>query len=85
MAVEKIIEKRKRQSGLGETLKMLNSAQSFALGAFGECGAELAFVRETADGNMAVVKKDNHLVTIDPKGQVDEHPNIKVREKKTPD
>ena len=73
------VEKRRKQLGLDDTLKMLNNAQSFALGAFGECGAQLAFVRETEQGRVAVVKTSDSFITIDTNGKVDAHPDIQLR------
>jgi hypothetical protein len=69
-----------RIRALNETLHMLNKSQGFALGEVTNSGGELAFVRETKQGVLAVVKVDGGIVTIDSDGEIDDQPDIKTRE-----
>ncbi len=73
------IEKRISALRTSDTLKMLNAAQNFALGEFSHSSCELAFIRATEDGNLAVVKINGKLITINRQGMLDVHPDIRLR------
>ncbi|MFT4924895.1 MAG: hypothetical protein ACI8WB_000985 [Phenylobacterium sp.] len=73
------IEKRIKALRTDDTLRMLNSAQNFALGEYSHGSCELAFLRDTEDGDLAVLKVKGRLITINRRGMLDEDPNIEVR------
>lgn len=83
MERDKIMSKEERREpghSLSETIKMLNAVQSHTLGEYMRTGANLAFVRDTEQGPLAVCKTHEGLVTIDENGMIDRHPNIQIRE-----
>lgn len=73
------IEKRIKNLGVNDTLELLNAAQSFALGEYSLGDCEMAFVRDTDGGSVAVIQVDGHLITIDDEGEVDQDPDINIR------
>ena len=73
------IEKRIKALRTSDTLQLLNAAQNFALGELNHSPCEVAFVRDTEDGNLAVVKVNGKLITINRRGMLDYDPDIKVR------
>lgn len=77
------IEKRIKALRTSDTLKLLNSAQNFALGELNQSPCEIAFVRDTEDGNLAVVKVNGKLITINRRGMLDYEPDIKIRTQKS--
>ena len=73
------IEKRIKDLRTDDTLKMLNTAQNFALGEYSHGSCEMAFLRDTEDGELAVLKVKGRLITINRRGMLDEDPHIAVR------
>ena len=63
-----------------QLLKELSVAQQCSLSEISSYGYTLSFVRETAEGKLAVVQLDNGAITIDEEGEIDHNSDIKVRD-----
>jgi hypothetical protein len=72
-------ERRKLEEKIQKLLKELTVAQQCSLSEISSFGYTLSFVRSTTDGKIAVVQLDNGAITINDEGEIDHHPNIKIR------
>ncbi len=72
-------DRRQVEEELQALLKKLTLAQECSLSDVSHFGYELAFVRKTPEGSLAIVQVDNQFITIDDAGEVDYHPEIKIR------
>lgn len=72
-------EQRIKALRTSETLKMLNNAQNFALGEYTQGACEMAFIRNTEEGALAVLKVGSDLITLNRQGMLDTQPNIQIR------
>jgi len=72
-------ERRKLEAKIQKLLKELTVAQQCSLSEISSFGYTLSFVRSTTDGKIAVVQLDNGAITINDEGEIDHHPNIKIR------
>mgnify|MGYP001029109522 CR=1 FL=1 len=78
---QQIREKRAAQAlDLRQVLANLSMAQKVALSEVGHYGYDLAFVRATDNGPLAVVMADDKIMTIDNDGEIEPNPNIPIRE-----
>ncbi len=73
-------ERRKLEAKLQALLRELSLAQECSLHDLQNYGYELAFVRKADCGNLAVIKLDNSVMTIDESGEVNSEPDIKLRD-----
>lgn len=62
-----------------QLLKELSVAQQCSLSEISNFGYTLSFVRETAEGKLAVVQLEDGAITIDEEGEVDHNSTIKIR------
>ncbi|PKI13838.1 hypothetical protein CXF71_14675 [Colwellia sp. 12G3] len=60
-------------------MRELTVAQQCSLSKISSYGYTLSFVRTTTNGKLAVVQLDDGAITVDDEGEIDHHPNIKVR------
>ncbi|WP_157826772.1 hypothetical protein [Colwellia sp. 12G3] len=72
-------ERRKLEERIGKLLRELTVAQQCSLSKISSYGYTLSFVRTTTNGKLAVVQLDDGAITVDDEGEIDHHPNIKVR------
>ena len=72
-------ERRKLEAKIQKLLKELTIAQQCSLSEISSFGYTLSFVRSTTDGKIAVVQLDKGAITINDEGEIDHHPNIKIR------
>jgi len=72
-------ERRRLEAKIEKLLKELTVAQQCSLSEISSFGYTLSFVRSTADGKVAVVQLDDGAITINDEGEIDHHPNIKIR------
>jgi len=72
-------ERRKIEAKIEKLLRELTVAQQCSLSEISSFGYTLSFVRSTTEGKLAVVQLDNGAITIDAEGEIDHHPNIKIR------
>ncbi len=57
----------------------LSLAQKFATSSLTQFGYELAFIRHTNNGNLAILLCDGNAATISGDGEINTSPNITVR------
>lgn len=59
---------------------LLSLAQKFSANSLFQFGYQLAFIRNTDKGKLAVlIREDNNLAAITEDGELDTHPNIVLR------
>ncbi|PKG82558.1 hypothetical protein CXF85_13835 [Colwellia sp. 75C3] len=73
-------ERRKIEAKIEKLLRELTVAQQCSLSKISSYGYTLSFVRTTPDGKLAVVQLDDSAMTVDDEGEIDHHPNIKIRD-----
>ncbi|WDE05769.1 hypothetical protein SG34_002190 [Thalassomonas viridans] len=59
--------------------QQLNLAQKFAVRSLAECDYELCFIRTIAGNRLVVMICGENFATIDSEGEIDMHPDIKLR------
>ena len=74
-----MFERRQRSPSYREHLNLLSDEQRIALFDLHASGYDLAFVRTTEYGGIAVLTLDGQTAVIDPFGSVDMDPDIKMR------
>ena len=72
-------ERRKKQLTSAEWWDRLTLAQKFAASTLTHFGYELAFIRRTENGLLAVLRCGDSLAVIDNEGGIDTEPDIRVR------
>jgi len=76
---EVLLERRQytpEQSNLWDKLSL---AQKFATSSLTQFGYDLAFIRSSKAGNIAVLVCDNNAATISDDGEIDTSPGITIR------
>lgn len=76
---EVLLERRQytpEQSNLWDKLSL---AQKFATSSLTQFGYDLAFIRNSRAGNIAVLLCDNNAATISDDGEIDTAPDITIR------
>lgn len=62
-----------------ELLNELSLAQKLSLNDVGQFGYQLAFIRNMPEGKTAIVTLDDSIISIGEDGEVDNNPDIKLR------
>ena len=62
-----------------ELLNELSLAQKISLNDVGQFGYQLAFIRNMPEGKTAIVTLDDSIISIGEDGEVDNNPDIKLR------
>ncbi|MCU4677059.1 hypothetical protein N7931_15605 [Catenovulum sp. 2E275] len=62
----------------------LSMAQKFSANSLFQFGYQLAFIRNTEAGKLAVLIRDGQIVAISEDGELDAHPDIVLRESRDP-
>ena len=73
-------ERRHLEAKIEKLLKELTVAQQCSLSKISSYGYTLSFVRTSPDGKLAVVQLEDGAMTVDDEGEIDHHPNIKIRD-----
>lgn len=74
-----LIERRTSQNNFDELWSNLTLAQKFSASSLTKYGYELAFIRGSSMGNLAVMLLNDSATTISCDGNINASPDIKVR------
>ncbi|MEN3159090.1 hypothetical protein ABC502_11965 [Alkalimonas sp. NCh-2] len=74
-----LIERRQSNRETQQIWDELNLAQKFSVAELQRYGYQLAFVRHSTTGNLAVLLAGNRIAAIDQDGEIDTEPKISVR------
>ena len=78
-ARDPLIERRFYKESSDQMWSSLTIAQKFSASSLAKYGYELAFIRHSAAGNLAVLMLDDKVTTVSNDGQIDTAPNISIR------
>lgn len=73
------MERRKESLSLQHLWARLTLSQQFSASSLNQYGFDLAFIRSTDTGSLAVMLCDNAAATIDNHGEIDTSPDIIIR------
>jgi hypothetical protein len=76
---EILLERRQAQSEPESLWDNLSLAQKFAASSLTQFGYDLAYIRSSQQGNVAILLRDGVVATIADDGEIDTSPTIKVR------
>ncbi|MBO9492331.1 hypothetical protein J7384_18360 [Endozoicomonas sp. G2_1] len=76
---EALLERRHYQPELSMLWDKLTLAQKFAASSLTQFGYDLAFIRNSAAGSMAILLCNGNPATITSDGEIDTSPNIEIR------
>lgn len=76
---EILLERRQAQSEPESLWDRLSLAQKFAASSLTQFGYDLAYIRSSRQGNVAILLRDDVVATIADDGDIDTSPTIKVR------
>ncbi|WP_085300121.1 hypothetical protein [Cognaticolwellia mytili] len=76
---EVLLERRQYISEQSNLWDKLSLAQKFASSSLTQFGYDLAFIRSSKLGNIAVLQCDNNAATITKDGEINTSPNISIR------
>ncbi len=81
MAQEHLQEDERRHSTPNSHLlwSHLNTSQQAAVSSLSHFGYELTYIRLYPSGDIAILKLDEQVATVDEEGNIDPDPNIKIR------
>lgn len=74
-----LIERRSNPNNFDELWSNLTLAQKFSASSLAKYGYELAFIRCSSRGNVAIMLLDDNATAINCDGGIDTSPDIKVR------
>ncbi len=74
-----LIERRSHQVGFQDLWANLTLAQKFSASSMRKYGYELAFIRASSSGNVAVMLLDDNATTISSDGEINTVPDIVIR------
>jgi len=74
-----LIERRQNMEENNEWWEKLTLSQKFSARSLAKYGYELAYIRDSASGNLAVMLQENNVSTIAEDGDIDTNPEINVR------
>ncbi|MEW6981498.1 hypothetical protein AAD001_02465 [Colwelliaceae bacterium 6471] len=74
-----LIERRELSTEQQVWWDKLSLAQKFSASNLSKYGYDLAFVRNSNSGSLAVLLRDGQSTTISDDGEIDTHPNIVIR------
>lgn len=76
---EILLERRQYVAEQSNLWDKLSLAQKFATSSLTQFGYDLAFIRNSNAGSLAVLLRDGNAATITNDGEIDTSPNISVR------
>jgi len=76
---DSLIERRHHNEQQAELWEHLTLAQKFSASSLTKYGYDLAFIRNSASGSLAVMVLDNHTTTIADDGDINTTPGINIR------
>ena len=76
---EILLERRQAQVEPESLWDRLSLAQKFAASSLTQFGYDLAYIRSSQQGNVAILLRDDVVATIADDGDIDTSPTIKVR------
>lgn len=76
---ESLLERRQQQHNTGQLWDKLSLTQKFATSTLTQSGYEMAFLRSSQAGNLAVLISDDSTATISAEGEINTNPNICLR------
>lgn len=76
---EILLERRQAQCEQESLWDKLSLAQKFAASSLTQFGYDLAYIRSSQQGNIAILLRDDVVATIADDGEIDTSPTIKVR------
>ena len=76
---DSLIERRHLSEQQSEWWDRLTLAQKFSASSLAKYGYELAFVRSSAAGSLAVMMQDTNVSTVADDGDIDTNPDIHIR------
>lgn len=76
---EVLLERRQYVGEQASLWDKLSLAQKFATSSLTQFGYDLAFIRNSNAGSMAVLLRDGNAATISNDGEIDTSPNIVIR------
>lgn len=76
---EVLLERRIAQSEQESLWDKLSLAQKFAASSLTQFGYDLAYIRSSQQGNVAILLRDSAVATIADDGEIDTAPTIKIR------
>lgn len=76
---EILLERRQAQVEPESLWDKLSLAQKFAASSLTQFGYDLAYIRSSQQGNVAILLRDDVVATIADDGDIDTSPTIKVR------
>ncbi|MGV2872308.1 hypothetical protein [Colwellia sp. E150_009] len=77
---EALLERREQNSDVTSTLwARLSLAQKFAASSLSQFGYDLAYIRHSHHGNIAILQCNGNTATISIEGEIDTAANIKMR------
>ncbi|MDG1750491.1 MAG: hypothetical protein P8I03_02340 [Thalassotalea sp.] len=74
-----LIERRTHQNNFDELWSNLTLAQKFSASSLAKYGYELAFIRCSSSGNVAIMLLDENTTAISCDGSIDTSSDIKIR------
>jgi len=74
-------DRRKAEAKLQALLHKLTLSQEFRLIEAAHFGFQLAFIRDTGEGKVAMVRQDEKYITVSESGDVDYQPDVNIRPK----
>ena len=74
-----LIERRHHDADYQALWSELTLAQKFSASSLAKYGYELAFIRHSSAGNLAIMLQDNNTSTISSDGVINSDPNIIIR------
>lgn len=77
---EVLLERRQYTAEQSNLWDKLSLAQKFATSSLTQFGYDLAFIRNSNAGSLAVLLRDGNAATISNDGEIDTAPNIIVRD-----
>ncbi len=76
---DSLIERRHCQTEHEDLWDRLTLAQKFSAGSLAKYGYDLAFIRNSASGSLAIMLQDDKSTTIASDGTIDPNPSITIR------
>lgn len=76
---EVLLERRHYQADYSVLWDKLSLAQKFAASSLTQFGYDLAFIRNSSMGSLAVLLCDGNVATISDEGEIDTSPTITIR------
>lgn len=76
---EILLERRQAQAEPESLWDKLSLAQKFAASSLTQFGYDLAYIRSSQQGNIAILLRDDVVATIADDGEIDTSPTLKVR------